>query len=70
MNWLMGWHMGWMALWWICGIAIAVAILRLFFNPGGGDGRSERPETILKRRFAGGEISEEEYKHKLQELRR
>jgi uncharacterized membrane protein len=72
MNWDYGWHhhMSWIPGGWIllatvlAGVAVyvAAAVRR-------GDS-SEPPETILKRRYAGGEITREEYDRTLQELRR
>lgn len=64
------WHMGFMSLWWICG---AVALAALFWFAVAGSqrgGTPDSPEKILKRRYAGGEISRDEYQQKLEELRR
>lgn len=68
-GWYGGWHMGWMPLWWLFGIAFLAALVWLVTatsRRGGGD----TPEQILKRRYAGGEITREEYQRKLEELRR
>lgn len=66
-----GWYMGWMAVFWI---AMAVLIVWLLLRAGsmGSPPPSppDSPETILKRRFANGEISEEDYRRMLQEIRR
>ena len=65
-----GWIMG---LIWIVLIAIAVVVVFRLARPGGGrDVRppGESPETILKQRYARGEISREEYERLLEDLRR
>lgn len=74
MFWDDGWSMGWMGVWWIfLLVLIAVAALIVLRNaPAGrtvGPGR-EAPEDVLKRRYAEGEIGDEEYEKKLRELRK
>ena len=65
------WHMGWM---WIFLVALIVLIVWLVQRPS----TSSQPPTesgmsaedILKRRYARGEISKEEYERKLQDVRK
>jgi putative membrane protein len=63
----------WMPLFWL--IVIAVLIWLLSRAAGQGARRSsgpkeESPETILKRRYARGEIDREEYQRRLEDLRK
>jgi len=61
-----------MLLWWLVGIGlVALFIWWLFPAARRGSGSSgESPEAILKRRYARGEIDREEYKRRLEDLRR
>ena len=67
-----GAHMGWMWLWWIVGLAflfvVVWAVARAAAPPSArGD---ESPETILKRRYARGDVDREEYERRLTDLRK
>lgn len=66
-----GWHMGWMAILWI---AIIVLVVWVIARSGTASNLPtqprEPPETILKRRYASGEISQEDYQRMLNEIRR
>ena len=69
MHWLSG-HMIWMAFWWIVAIYFIVAgimfvadVFRSRFKV------HESPESILRRRYAAGEINTEEFERRLAELR-
>ncbi len=65
------WHMGWMWIWWLVGIVVLILVVRLATSSAGGRASSaESAEEILKRRYAQGEIDQEEYERKLQDLRR
>lgn len=70
-----GWWM-WigMALFWIVVVGLIVAVVVWLANSGAGGRfgppRQESPEDILKRRYARGEIDDEEYHRRLEELRR
>ena len=70
--WNGGWHhMAWMGWWWWCAIIlVAVALIFALNNNGRRSDAGDSPEQILKRRYAGGEITREEYDRKLEELRR
>ena len=68
-----GGHMGWMWLWWLAGLAILIAFVWAVLRAGGtaspraGD---DSPEAILKRRYARGDMSRDEYEQKLTDLRK
>jgi uncharacterized membrane protein len=68
--WDYGWHTGWMPFWWLCGIAVLAVVIWLAAAATRRSGDGDSPERILKRRYAGGEITHEEYERKLAELRR
>jgi len=62
--------MGWMPFWALGG-AVALAALIWLAVAGTQRGRApESPEQILKRRYASGEVSREEYQQRLDDLRR
>lgn len=63
--------MGWMWIWWLVGIVVLIAAVRAITLGGGQQGPpAETAEEILKRRYARGEIDEEEYERRLRDLRR
>ena len=66
-------HMGWMGLWWIVGLAVFLVlvwgVVRASGAPGSGS-TEESPETILKRRYARGDVDREEYERRLTDLRK
>jgi putative membrane protein len=68
-----GAHMGWMWLWWIVGLGLLVllvwAVARAAGSPSPPRGE-DSPETILKRRYARGEVDREEYERRLTDLRK
>ncbi len=66
----MGWGMWFFWLIIIVGAVIVIALLVRSAGNRGGAVAPETPEQILKRRFAAGEIGEEEYRKRLEELRR
>jgi len=72
--WNSGWHMGGMGLWWLIGIALIGAFAWWFARASGSPGGAPRddasPETILKQRYARGEIDREEYERRLSDLRK
>ena len=65
--WHDGWHMGW---WWLCGLLATAAVLWFVMGNANRNGRPDSPERVLKRRYAGGQITREESERKLQDLRR
>ena len=71
--WHSGWHMWWMAMSWVAGLVMVGLFLwalvhgTAFQAPGP---RSDTPEAILKRRYAEGEISTDEYERRLSALRK
>lgn len=77
MGWFSGAHMAWMWVGWLAIIAavvwLAVWAVRSGVGSGGpepGPPPADSPETILKRRYARGEIDGEEYRRRLEDLRR
>lgn len=48
-------------MWWIIWIVLIIWIFMLLYNPQFRRSQKEDPLDILKRRFANGEISKEEY---------
>jgi len=68
-----GVHMGGMWLWWIVGLG-ALGLLVWAVARGAGPPLPPRgedsPETILKRRYARGEVDREEYERRLTDLRK
>ncbi len=65
-------HMAGMWLWWIIGIGVLVAIIWLLARTSSstGGGAAQSAEEILKRRYAKGEIDEDEYSRRLEDLRK
>lgn len=65
-------HMAWMGIWWVLGLAVLIVIvLASLTRQGGGlenDGE-DSPETILKRRYARGDMDRDEYERRLTEIR-
>jgi len=60
-----------MWLWWLLAIGliavVAWAVMRSASRSG--NGTTETPQDVLKRRYARGEIDKEEYEKRLQDLR-
>lgn len=69
--WDHGGHMGWMWLWWLGILALIVGVLWAVARGAAAQGRAgeNAPETVLKRRYARGELNREEYEQRLRELR-
>jgi putative membrane protein len=65
--------MGLMWLWWVVGLALLVSVI-LAVSRSAGSARppadNETPEAILKRRYARGELDEQEYERRLSNLRK
>lgn len=60
---------------WICGLLILALIvgvaIRAMTSPGGNNGESESEDKaleILRKRYAAGDITEEEFEHMKEEL--
>jgi putative membrane protein len=65
----MGWMMGWWSLLWI--VVIAAVVWALVKGMAGrATGQQDSPEAILKRRYARGEITRDEYDQRLNDLRK
>lgn len=60
---------GWMMfLWWFIIIVLVVFTIRAVMNSGQNTRHKETPLEILKRRYANGEIDEEEFQKRKKEL--
>jgi uncharacterized membrane protein len=57
--------MWWMGIGWLIGVLLLWIVVRSTVQPP-----AESPESILKRRYAQGEINTEEYNRRRTELRR
>ena len=68
-----GMHTGWMWLWWIFGLVVLVLFVWVISRGAAGSALTrgdDSPETILKRRYARGEMDREEYERRLTDLRK
>ncbi len=72
---MMGWGWGWAGgglfgllhiLWWVLVIVAVVALVRWLF--GGSRGEEDRALSILRERYAKGEISKEEFEARKRDL--
>lgn len=72
MMWDYGGHMGWMGLWWLIGLALLIVFLWVVIRGAAPPwaGNQPSPETVLKNRYARGELSREEYEQRLADLRK
>lgn len=71
-SWFFGGGMGWwMTFGWVFWIAVIAAIVWVVSRSARTGGANEdSPETILKRRYARGEIDRQEYEQRLADLRK
>ena len=61
----------WMTISSIVGTGLFVALLWLLFSAVNGRSQTiDSPEAILRRRYAAGEIDSEDYRRRLEELRK
>lgn len=70
--WHSGWHMWWMGASWIVGLVLMALFLWAWVRGTAfqsSNPHSDTPESILKRRYAQGDISTDEYEHRLNTLR-
>jgi putative membrane protein len=68
-----GGAMGWMWLWWIVGLAVLVLLVWAMARAAGMSGSArggDSPESLLKGRYARGEIDRDEYERRLNDLRK
>ena len=70
--WPMDAHMSWMWLWWLFGLGLLVLLVWAIARAGSSGSRRDEdtPEAILKRRYARGELDEQEYERRLNNLRK
>jgi putative membrane protein len=65
--------MGGMWLWWIIGVGVLVLLVWVIARAAGSTAPpsgDDSPDTILKRRYARGELDREEYERRLSDLRK
>jgi putative membrane protein len=65
--------MGWMWPWWIMGLGLLGLVVWAVARAAGGSfppRGEDSPETILKSRYARGEVDREEYERRLTDLRK
>jgi putative membrane protein len=67
-----GWGWAWMSLWMVLGIAVIglIVVLVIRQSPPPRSPDEDDPRRILQRRFATGEIDQEEYRRRRAELDR
>jgi putative membrane protein len=71
MFWDHGLGMGWMMVSWLVWLVIIVAVVWVATRAmSGGTRLDESPESILKRRYARGDIEREEYERRLSDIRK
>jgi uncharacterized membrane protein len=62
--------MGWMSFNWVIGAALIAAVVWALVRSSGNAGPRDRsPESILKRRYASGEIDRDTYQRMLADVR-
>jgi putative membrane protein len=64
------WNFGWMWIGWILLVAVVTWAVVVALRNGNArrDATPDSPETILKRRFAKGEIDEQEFDRRLAKI--
>ena len=68
--WHTGGHLWWMASSWLLGLVMVGLFLWAWVHGTAFEPSPESPESILKRRYAQGKITGEEYTRRLTELRK
>jgi putative membrane protein len=72
-EWVVGWGLVSTLLWIALIVLVVVLVVRLVGNTGSrpptGPPPAETAEELLRRRFAAGEIDEDEYRRRLEVLR-
>lgn len=56
-------------IWWLSWFAFISSFLILSYNAGRKNSGTETPVDILRKRFAKGEISKEEFEEKVKEMK-
>jgi putative membrane protein len=70
MHWLSEGHWIWMVFWWIVAIYFIIAgVMFIADSFRARQNTRESPESILRRRYAAGEIDTEEFERRLAVLR-
>ncbi len=65
-----GFSMIFMALFWVLVIVGVIYLIKLLADKGGSGAQTESAEDILKKRYAKGEINQEEYEKIKKDLQR
>ncbi len=75
--WWDGWHMGWMVVGWLIGIALVAAVIWVLITATrreqqwhAGPPQQDAAESLLRQRYARGEIDRKEYQERLEDLRK
>jgi uncharacterized membrane protein len=63
--------MAWMGVWWVLGAAAFAFVLWVMLASarGSGNGRTDSPERIAKKRYAQGEIDRETFEKIIHDLK-
>jgi len=69
MHWMNGHYWGMHFWWWVFWVIILLIISYRLISDSNNKKRSDDPLEILKRRYARGEISKEEYEQMKKELK-
>jgi len=65
-----GMGMGWMWIWPVLLLIVVLVLVRALVAPSRSGDEKKSPEEILRERYARGELDENEYRTRLEELRR
>jgi putative membrane protein len=69
--WFAGGHMIWMLISWLVGIGLLIGLVWFLVSAlAGRTPPGDSPESILRRRYAAGEINTEEFEQRLAALRK
>jgi putative membrane protein len=69
--WFAGGHVIWMLISWLVGIGLLIGLVWWIVSAFAGRiPRRDSPESILRRRYAAGEINTEEFEQRLAALRK
>lgn len=64
-----GYILGMHWIWWLSWLAFMISFLILSYNANRKNNNTESPIDILRKRFAKGEITREEFEEKVEEMK-